>query len=67
MWARATCSTARNGPTSLPLGLITPIVAAAMRRKKLCVLANTAAAPIIRIAPAINVRLRPIASARVDR
>ena len=65
--AIATCSTARNGPTSLPLGLITPNVAASSCATKSRVDANTAAAAHIRIAPATSVRRRPIASARVVR
>ena len=33
-WLSDACSTARNGPTSLPLGLITPIVAATSEHRE---------------------------------
>src|SRR5690348_10984996 len=63
----AACSTARNGPTSLPLGLITPMVAATRSAAKLCVAANTKPAAAMRTAPTSRVRRLPNRSARVVR
>ena len=42
-WLSAACSTARNGPTSLPLGLMTPIVAATSSTGEVGRVANTSA------------------------
>ena len=61
----AACSIDRNGPTSLPLGLITPIVPATIRSTRLAVQANATPAAAIRVAPTISIRRRPIRSARV--
>jgi len=55
----------RNGPTSLPLGLMTPMVPASARIQRLPVDAKTSPAATIRIAPAISMRRRPMRSARV--
>ena len=46
--AGAACPIDRNGPTSLPLGLTTPIVPAITRNKKLLVNAKARPAPAIR-------------------
>jgi hypothetical protein len=43
-WASAACSIDRNGPTSLPLGLMTPMVPVMSSSQKLPVAANTAPA-----------------------
>ncbi len=64
-WASDACSTARNGPTSLPLGLITPIVAATSSTTNTGVAANTRPAASSRTAPARSTRRRPIRSAWV--
>ena len=64
-WASAACSIGKNGPTSLPLGLITPIVPATTRSRKSRVQANVTPAATMRIAPTINMRRRPSRSARV--
>ena len=64
-WARAACSIGKNGPTSFPLGLMTPIVPATTRSRKSRVQANVTPAATIRIAPTINMRRRPSRSARV--
>ena len=55
----------RKGPTSLPLGLITPTVAASKSNRKLSVVANTLPAATINMAPIISIRRRPNRSARV--
>src|SRR6059058_1068887 len=65
--ARAACSIDRNGPTSLPLGLTTPIVPAMTRNKKLLVKAKARPAPAIRKDPIMSIRRRPIRSAWVVR
>src|SRR5258708_10936954 len=64
---RAACSIDRNGPTSLPLGLKTPMVPAITRNKKLLVQAKARPAPAIRKDPRMSIRLRPIRSAWVVR
>src|SRR6266702_8960177 len=46
--ASAACSIDRNGPTSLPLGLTTPIVPAMTRNKKLFVKPKARPAPAMR-------------------
>ena len=56
---------AKNGPTSLPLGLMTPTVAATSSRRKSSVDRNTAPASAIRTAPRISIHLRPMRSAFV--
>ena len=61
------CSMARNGPTSLPLGLSTPSVAATSRTGNAVLPANTIPAPTISSDPRNSVRLRPNRSARVVR
>ena len=61
----AACSTARNGPTSLPLGLITPIVAVSTRTQKSGVTTKTTPARTISPAPTRSVRRRPMRSACV--
>jgi hypothetical protein len=66
-WDSAACSIARNGPTSLPLGLMTPIVAARMSRIRWCAKAKTIPAKSMRIAPRTSIFLRPIRSALVVR
>ncbi len=53
----------RNGPTSLPLGLIVPMIAAMTSSTMLLVSAKTSPAKIISPAPIINMRRRPIRSA----
>ncbi len=65
--ASAACSIDRNGPTSLPLGLTTPIVPAITRNKKLLVQAKARPAPAIRKDPTMSIRRRPIRSAWVVR
>src|SRR6266511_3005967 len=55
----------RNGPTSLPLGLMTPIVPATTSTRKLRVSANATPAPAISEAPRMSMRRRPIRSACV--
>jgi hypothetical protein len=62
----AACSIDRNGPTSFPLGLITPIVPAISRSQRLLVDANATPAAAISTAPAINIRRRPTRSACVE-
>lgn len=62
---RAACSMDRNGPTSLPLGLVTPIVPATNSRSRLLVTANVTPAAAISTAPGMRVRRRPNRSARV--
>ena len=64
-WLSDACSTARNGPTSLPLGLMTPMVAAAASTAKTGVATNTSPAANMRPAPASSTRFRPIRSAWV--
>src|SRR5260370_23890593 len=61
--ASAACSINRNGPTSLPLGLTTPIVPAITRNKKLLVQAKAKPAPAIRKDPMKSILRRPIRSA----
>src|SRR6478752_5800052 len=63
----AACSIDRNGPTSLPLGLTTPIVPAITRNKKLLVQANERPAQAIMKDPIMSIRRRPIRSAWVVR
>ena len=63
--ANEDCSTARNGPTSLPDGLITPNVAATSRIQNTSLVANTRPAAAIRPPPTMSTRLRPIRSACV--
>src|SRR5712671_5538440 len=63
----AACSIDRNGPTSLPLGLTTPIVPAITRNKKLLVQAKATPAPAIRKDPIMSIRRRPTRSAWVVR
>jgi hypothetical protein len=65
--ARAACSIDRNGPTSLPLGLTTPMVPAITRNKKLLVKAKARPAPAIRKDPMRSILRRPIRSAWVVR
>src|ERR1700756_2096728 len=48
-WASAACSMNKNGPTSLPLGLITPTVPATTRKKKFRVITKASPAPAIRM------------------
>ncbi len=55
----------RNGPISLPLGLMTPTMAAAMSRTGSRVSRNIRPAKTISAPPAINMRLRPMRSAFV--
>ena len=62
---RAACSIGRNGPTSWPLGLITPIVATSRSSQKLTRDANTSPAAAMSIAPTTSIRRRPSRSARV--
>src|SRR6266567_4960011 len=62
-WARAACSIDKNGPTSLPLGLMTPIVPATTRKRKLLVNAKARPAPAMREEPTMSIRRRPIRSA----
>ena len=57
----------KKRPTSLPLGLMTPIVPAATRNTKLRVEAKARPAAAMRMAPMISIRRRPIRSARVVR
>ena len=61
----AACSIDRNGPTSPPLGLITPIVPARRSSHQFPVDAKTRPAAVISVAPMISIRRRPIRSARV--
>ncbi len=63
----AACSIERKGPTSWPLGLITPSVPAMVNTQKFLVMANVRPAPAMRNAPMISMRRRPIRSARVVR
>ena len=63
----AACSTERNGPTSFPLGLMTPIVPATRSSQKRLVDANAMPAAAISSAPAMSTRPRPSRSARVVR
>jgi hypothetical protein len=63
----AACSIERNGPTSCPLGLITPIVPASTNSHIWCVAANVTPAAAISDAPMISMRRRPMRSARVVR
>src|SRR5258708_32858403 len=65
--ASAACSIDRNGPTSLPLGLTTPIVPAMTRNKKLFVKAKARPAPAMRKDPITSILRRPIRSAWVVR
>jgi len=60
---RAACSIDRNGPTSLPVGLMTPIIAAINNKKKLLVELKTTPARIINPDPIISIRRLPILSA----
>ena len=62
---KTACSTERNGPTSLPEGLIVPSTAATLSMAKLSVSAKTAPARAINAAPMIRTRLRPYWSATV--
>ena len=64
-WLSDACSTARNGPTSLPLGLMTPMVAATASTAKMGVATNASPATSIRPAPAMSTRRRPMRSACV--
>ena len=59
------CSTARNGPTSLPDGEMTPIVAATSSSSGSRATANTAPAATMRSEPAMSTRRRPMRSACV--
>jgi hypothetical protein len=61
----AACSTARNGPISLPLGLMTPIVAATTRTGSQLEPAKPTPAKAMRTDPTINTRRRPTRSACV--
>ena len=61
----AACSTARNGPTSFPVGERTPIVAARMSSGTQSVSTKATPATTIRMAPATRTRRRPIRSAWV--
>ena len=61
--SRLRYSIARKGPASVPLRLLTPVVPATTRNRKLCVTANASPAPAIRIAPMMGIRRRPIRSA----
>src|ERR1700692_173353 len=54
--ASAACSIDKNGPTSLPLGLTTPIVPAMTRNKKLLVKAKARPAPAISMDPMMSIR-----------
>ncbi len=65
LWLSAACSTARNGPTSFPVGLMTPTVAARMRSGTQLVATNATPATTIRREPATRTRRRPIRSAFV--
>ena len=64
-WVSEACSTARNGPTSLPLGLMTPMVAATRSTAKTGVAAKARPAARTRSAPSARTRRRPIRSAWV--
>lgn len=61
------CSTARNGPTSLPDGLIVPTTAAATSQSHWSVSAKITPAPAISAAPATCTRRRPTRSATAVR
>jgi hypothetical protein len=63
--ASTACSIGRNGPTSLPLGLITPIVPAMIKNTRLWVHVKASLAAAIRMAPTISMRRLPTRSARV--
>jgi hypothetical protein len=65
MCDRAACSIERKGPTSLPLGLITPIVPATIKKNRFRVNAKARPAAAIRVAPMTSMRRRPIRSACV--
>ena len=66
-WARTACSMDRNGPTSFPLGLTTPIVPAMARNRKLLVQAKANPAPTMSSEPTTRTRRRPMRSAAVVR
>src|SRR5262245_63368693 len=65
VWDSADCSIDKKGPTSLSLGLTTPIVAATSSTTKLSLAAKTLPAPHMRRAPRISIFLRPMRSADV--
>ena len=65
VWLRAACSMARNGPTSLPVGEITPIAPARISSGTKLVSAKAIPATTISAAPATSVRRRPKRSAFV--
>ncbi len=60
---RIACSSAKNGPTSLPDGLMVPKTAAIDSHSGLLLSANTQPADAIRRAPMIRSALRPKLSA----
>jgi hypothetical protein len=64
-WLSAACSTARNGPTSLPVGLMTPTVAARISSGGQLVRAKTTPATTISPDPTTSTRRRPSRSAFV--
>jgi hypothetical protein len=59
------CSMERNGPTSLPLGLMTPMMAAAMRSSGRRVSRNATPPTTMSAAPTISMWRRPQRSACV--
>ena len=63
--ASAACSMARNGPTSLPAGLMIPMVAAKRSTQKDVVAAKRIPARTIMAAPRSSILRRPIRSAWV--
>ena len=65
VWASAACSMARNGPTSLPAGLMIPMVAARSSTQNEVVAAKRTPATIIMAAPRSSILRRPIRSAWV--
>ncbi|HEY5158343.1 MAG TPA: hypothetical protein VII93_10325, partial [Anaerolineales bacterium] len=64
-WVSPACSIDKKGPISLPLGLITPIIAAIMRITGFLVTMKTMPEAIINNAPSNKVRRRPNRSAEV--
>ncbi len=61
----AACSMARNGPTSLPVGEMTPMIPATMSSATTSVPANASPAMTTSRLPAMSTRRRPRRSARV--
>ena len=65
VWLRPACSIARNGPTSLPVGEMTPMAPARISSGTQLVNAKAMPATIISADPTMRVRRRPNRSALV--